>query len=68
MLFRVYFLVGYKVVRIFFYRKVVEKTKKQLDKLWHTTNIYMHPKIHEFADELTSKLPGDLKVTHCSFF
>lgn len=36
--------------------------KKQLDLLWHTTNIYMHPGIHEFAEKLTAKLPGDLKV------
>ena len=40
----------------------MDRTKKQLDKLWHTTNIYLHPNIHDFADELTSKLPGDLKV------
>ncbi len=44
------------------FSKVVERTKKQLDKLWHTTNIYLHPNIHEFSLELTSKLPGDLKV------
>ena len=32
-----------------YYSKVNEATKKQLDKVWHTTNIYLHPKIHEYA-------------------
>lgn len=32
-----------------------------MNTLWHTTNIYMHPKIHEYADKLTATLPGDLK-------
>jgi alanine-glyoxylate transaminase / (R)-3-amino-2-methylpropionate-pyruvate transaminase len=32
------------------------------NRLWHTTNIYMHPKIHEYAEALTARLPGDLKV------
>ena len=44
------------------YRKVNDRLKKQLDLLWHTTNIYMHPGIHEYAEKLTAKLPGDLKV------
>lgn len=35
---------------------------EQMDSLWHTTNIYMHPKIHEYAQRLTDKMPGDLKV------
>ena len=34
----------------------------QSSKLWHTTNIYMHPQIHEYAEKLVSKMPGDLKV------
>ncbi|KAK2571742.1 Alanine--glyoxylate aminotransferase 2 [Acropora cervicornis] len=29
---------------------VTEAAKKQLDTLWHTTNIYYHPTIHEFAE------------------
>lgn len=32
-----------------------------MNTLWHTTNIYMHPKIHEYAEKLTATLPGDLK-------
>nr|CAG5121136.1 unnamed protein product [Candidula unifasciata] len=43
---------------------VVAAAEKQLRKLWHTTNIYLHPKIHEYADQLVSKLPGDLKVVY----
>lgn len=36
----------------------------QIKTLWHTTNIYMHPKIHEYAERLTDRLPGDLKVVY----
>lgn len=42
--------------------KVNEAVKAQLDKLWHTTQIYMHPNVHEYAEKLTAKMPGDLKV------
>jgi hypothetical protein len=42
--------------------KVNEAAIEQMNRLWHTTNIYMHPKLHEYAAALTSKLPGDLKV------
>lgn len=43
-------------------RKVNEALKDQVDKLWHTTSIYMHPKIHEYGKKLAAKLPGKLKV------
>ncbi len=43
-------------------RKVSARVKDQMDKLWHLTNIYMHPGIHDYAEKLASKLPGDLKV------
>ena len=42
--------------------KVNEALKTQVDKLWHTTNLYLHPNIHEYAEKLTATLPGDLKV------
>ena len=42
---------------------VTQAANKQLGKLWHTTNIYYHPKIHEYAEQLTAKLPGDLKAS-----
>ena len=31
-------------------------------RLWHTTNIYLHPTIHEYAQKLVATMPGDLKV------
>lgn len=34
---------------------------KQSKKLWHTTSIYMQPRIHEFAEKLVAKMPGNLK-------
>ncbi|RZF36776.1 hypothetical protein LSTR_LSTR005089 [Laodelphax striatellus] len=44
--------------------KVCEAARKQMEKLWHTTNIYMHPNLYTYAEKLTSKLPGDLKVVY----
>uniref|UniRef100_A0A1Q3FID0 Alanine--glyoxylate aminotransferase 2, mitochondrial n=1 Tax=Culex tarsalis TaxID=7177 RepID=A0A1Q3FID0_CULTA len=41
--------------------KVNAALEEQMNTLWHTTNIYMHPKIHEYAEKLLSKMPGDLK-------
>ncbi|XP_039779740.1 alanine--glyoxylate aminotransferase 2 homolog 1, mitochondrial-like isoform X1 [Panicum virgatum] len=40
---------------------VVEQTKL----LQHTTTIYLHHAIVEFAEALTSKMPGNLKVKYC---
>lgn len=42
--------------------KVNAALHKQVDKLWHTTNIYMYSGHNEYAEKLTSKLPGNLKV------
>uniref|UniRef100_A0A1B6E8D9 Alanine--glyoxylate aminotransferase 2, mitochondrial n=1 Tax=Clastoptera arizonana TaxID=38151 RepID=A0A1B6E8D9_9HEMI len=44
--------------------KVTEVAKAQMSKLWHTTNIYMHPNLYEYAKMLTSKFPGDLKTVY----
>lgn len=44
--------------------RVVSALHEQSKRLWHTTNIYLHPGIHEFAEKLTSKLPGNLKVVY----
>lgn len=44
--------------------RINEALTKQMNTLWHTTNIYMHPKIHEYAERLTAKFPGDLKSVH----
>ncbi|XP_065090904.1 alanine--glyoxylate aminotransferase 2, mitochondrial isoform X1 [Ochlerotatus camptorhynchus] len=40
--------------------KVNAALQEQMNSLWHTTNIYMHPKVHEYAEKLLSKLPVDL--------
>uniref|UniRef100_A0A914DEX1 Alanine--glyoxylate aminotransferase 2, mitochondrial n=1 Tax=Acrobeloides nanus TaxID=290746 RepID=A0A914DEX1_9BILA len=42
--------------------KVNEALKKQADKLWHTTSIYLTTPIYEYAKKLTDKLPDHLKV------
>lgn len=43
---------------------VVEAIEKQLRKLWHTTVIYMNSSLTQYSSQLTSKLPGDLKVAY----
>ncbi|UYV60324.1 AGXT2 [Cordylochernes scorpioides] len=42
--------------------RVTRAAEEQLRSLWHTTNIYMHPKIQEYAEQLVSKLPPQLNV------
>ncbi|XP_047026980.1 alanine--glyoxylate aminotransferase 2, mitochondrial [Helicoverpa zea] len=44
--------------------KVVGALQEQIQTLWHCTNIYRHPKLYEYVEQLTSKLPGDLKVVY----
>uniref|UniRef100_A0A669BIX4 Alanine--glyoxylate aminotransferase 2, mitochondrial n=1 Tax=Oreochromis niloticus TaxID=8128 RepID=A0A669BIX4_ORENI len=44
--------------------KVTAATQRQLKKLWHTTNIYIHPELHEYCDKLASYLPDPLKVIY----
>ncbi|GBP08731.1 Alanine--glyoxylate aminotransferase 2, mitochondrial [Eumeta japonica] len=44
--------------------KVVSAVKEQMDSLWHTTNIYRHPKLYEYVEKLADKFPGDLKVVY----
>ncbi|HVV01561.1 MAG TPA: aminotransferase class III-fold pyridoxal phosphate-dependent enzyme [Verrucomicrobiae bacterium] len=43
---------------------VVEAARKQNEILQHSTTIYLHPNISEFAEKLASKLPGELKVCY----
>jgi len=50
------------IVYIVVNRRVQIAAEKQLRKLWHTTNIYMHPMIHDYAKKLVDKMPGNLKV------
>ncbi|XP_022910173.2 alanine--glyoxylate aminotransferase 2, mitochondrial [Onthophagus taurus] len=44
--------------------KVNEATIKQLETLTHVSNIYYHPKLHEYASRLADKMPGNLKVVY----
>src|SRR5438876_2104892 len=43
---------------------VVEAARRQTEPLQHSTTIYLHPNIAEFAQKLASKMPGDLKVCY----
>src|SRR5438067_1966358 len=43
---------------------VVEAARRQNETLQHSTTIYLHPNIAEFAEKLASKMPGDLKVCY----
>jgi alanine-glyoxylate transaminase/(R)-3-amino-2-methylpropionate-pyruvate transaminase len=43
---------------------VLAAAQKQLETLQHSTTIYLHPNITQFAEKLASKLPGDLKVCY----
>ncbi|XP_055927910.1 alanine--glyoxylate aminotransferase 2, mitochondrial-like [Argiope bruennichi] len=44
--------------------KVTKAATDQMHKLWHLTNLYLHPKMHEYGKKLTDRLPGDLKVCY----
>src|SRR3954469_14125641 len=43
---------------------VVEAARKQNEILQHSTTIYLHPNLAEYAEKLASKMPGDLKVCY----
>jgi alanine-glyoxylate transaminase/(R)-3-amino-2-methylpropionate-pyruvate transaminase len=43
---------------------VVAAAQKQNETLQHSTTIYLHPNIAEFARKLAGKLPGELKVCY----
>lgn len=47
---------------LLWHRKVTAAAEKQLKRLWHTTNIYVHPTLHEYCEKLASNLPDPLKV------
>ncbi|XP_037078458.1 alanine--glyoxylate aminotransferase 2, mitochondrial-like isoform X2 [Pollicipes pollicipes] len=44
--------------------KVTAAAREQMDRLWHTTNIYLHPKIHEYTERLLATMPSHLQVVH----
>jgi alanine-glyoxylate transaminase/(R)-3-amino-2-methylpropionate-pyruvate transaminase len=43
---------------------VIQKTRQQMETLQHTTTIYYHPTIAEYAQKLAATLPGDLNVCY----
>jgi len=43
---------------------VVEAAHRQMQRVSHTTTIYLNPVIAEYAEHLASKMPGDLKVCY----
>ncbi|MFL6514857.1 MAG: aspartate aminotransferase family protein [Chthoniobacterales bacterium] len=43
---------------------VVAAARKQNETLQHSTTIYLHPNIAEYAEKLASKMPGELKVCY----
>jgi alanine-glyoxylate transaminase/(R)-3-amino-2-methylpropionate-pyruvate transaminase len=43
---------------------VVEVARRQNETLQHSTTIYLHPNIAEYAQKLAAKMPGDLKVCY----
>lgn len=47
---------------------VVNAVVEQSQLLQHTTTIYLHHAIVEFAEALASKMPGNLKVLYASSF
>ncbi|XP_023401182.1 alanine--glyoxylate aminotransferase 2, mitochondrial isoform X2 [Loxodonta africana] len=42
--------------------KVNAAAQKQLTHLWHTSTIFFHPPMHEYAEKLSALLPEPLKV------
>jgi alanine-glyoxylate transaminase/(R)-3-amino-2-methylpropionate-pyruvate transaminase len=43
---------------------VVEAVQRQNEILQHSTTIYLHPNVAEYAQKLAEKMPGDLKVCY----
>ncbi|MFN2541649.1 MAG: aspartate aminotransferase family protein [Chthoniobacterales bacterium] len=44
--------------------EVVDLATKQNETLQHSTTIYLHPNIAEYARDLAAKMPGELKVCY----
>src|SRR5438874_9421633 len=44
--------------------EVVEAARRQNETLQHSTTIYLHPNIAQYAQKLAAKMPGDLKVCY----
>ena len=64
------FITDYNVFQIhsqfstfFLFRRATAAAHAQIDRLWHTTNIYMNNRITEIGEKLVAKMPGNLKVS-----
>lgn len=44
--------------------KIIAKTKEQIDRIQHTTTIYLHPTFPQLAKKLAEKMPPGLDVTY----
>src|SRR3954465_4414132 len=44
--------------------EVVEAARRQNELLQHSTTIYLHPNIGQYAEKLAAKMPGELKVCY----
>lgn len=44
--------------------KIIEKVKEQTGQLQHTTTIYLHPTIAQFAEKLAEKMPAGLSRSY----
>jgi alanine-glyoxylate transaminase/(R)-3-amino-2-methylpropionate-pyruvate transaminase len=44
--------------------QVIAAARDQLERIAHTTTLYLHPTIALYAQELAAKLPGELKVVY----
>ncbi|KAM4875115.1 alanine--glyoxylate aminotransferase 2, mitochondrial isoform 2-T2 [Thomomys bottae] len=42
--------------------KINAVAQKQLGRLWHTSPVFLHPPMHEYAEKLSALLPEPLKV------
>ena len=45
-------------------RKVNERVIHQLNMIGHQSLNYLHSPMHEYAEKLVAKMPGDLKVAY----
>ncbi|XP_039606449.1 alanine--glyoxylate aminotransferase 2, mitochondrial isoform X1 [Polypterus senegalus] len=44
--------------------RVNAAAKKQMERLWHTTNIYLHNPLHEYCEKLAALFPEPLKSVY----
>ncbi|XP_020710165.1 alanine--glyoxylate aminotransferase 2 homolog 1, mitochondrial [Athalia rosae] len=44
--------------------KIISAVLQQMNRLGHTTPIYMQPRLQEYVKKLVSKMPGDLSVVY----